>query len=138
MQALHSSGVAKKIDNLRTPLNYLFDGRMENQKPEKTWKQYALNMIHVIRGEEEFVGTSTVPAETALGMGIVTIVIILIIAFFVCYGAARLSWCYNTFYGASGAEKTIYSLLCFFFPYYYYPFYALFLDPICGRKGQRR
>jgi len=26
-------------------------------KPEKTWKQYALNIIHVIRGEEQFIDT---------------------------------------------------------------------------------
>jgi len=107
-----------------------------SQKSDKTWKQYALNMVHVLRGEEEFVGTSTVPAERTLGMGIGIIVIILVIAFFVCYGAARLSWCYNTFYGVSGVPKVIYSLLCFFFPYYYYPFYALFLDPVCGRRVQ--
>ena len=104
------------------------------QKPEKTWKQYVLNIVHVIRGEEQFVGTS-VPAEGVLGMGI-AMVFILIIAFFVCYGAARLSWCYNTFYGESTSIKVIFSLLCFIFPYYYYPFYALFLDPVCGRKAQ--
>ena len=109
---------------------------MDNQKPEKTWKQYALNMVHVIRGEEEFVGTSTEPAEEALGMGLVSIVIILILAFFICYGAARLSWCYNTFYGASGGLKAFYSVVCFFFPYYYYPFYALVLNPVCGRRAQ--
>lgn len=109
---------------------------MEAQKGEKTWKQYALNMIHVMRNEEQFVGTSTMPAESILGMGILAAVIIIIISFFVCYGAARLSWCYNSFYGASGAEKFIYALLCFIFPYYYYPFYALFLDPVCGRKAQ--
>jgi len=105
------------------------------QKPEKTWKQYALNIVHVIRGEEQFVGTS-VPAEGVLGMGIAAMIFILIIAFFVCYGAARLSWCYNTFYGESTSIKVIFSLLCFIFPYYYYPFYALFLDPVCGRKAQ--
>ncbi len=113
---------------------------MENQKAEKTWKQYALNMVHVIRGEEEFVGTSTAPAEGALGMGITAMIFIIIIGFFVCYGAARLSWCYNTLYGASGVAKVIYSLLCFVFPYYYYPFYALFLNPVCGKAqvGGRR
>ena len=108
------------------------------QKSEKSWKQYALNVVHVIRGEEEFVGSSTPSAETVVGLGITGIVITLLIAFFVSYGAARLSWCYNSFYGESTGTKAIFSLLCFFFPYVYYPFYALFLDPLCGRKANRR
>lgn len=111
--------------------------RMEyHRKPEKTWKQYALNIIHVIRGEEQFVDTPPTPAaEAFLGLALMWTIFILIIAFFVCYGAARLSWCYNTFYGEPAGTKMIFSILCFFFPNFYYPFYAIFLDPVCGRKA---
>lgn len=62
---------------------------------------------------------------------------ILIMIFANLYGAARLSWCYNTFYGASGGEKFIWSFLCFCFSGLYYPFYAIFLDPVCGRVAQK-
>lgn len=112
------------------------------RKEPRTWKQYALNIIHAVKGEEKFTGTSTTVVETELGFGIVVIILVLIIALLVCYGAARLSWCYNTFYGESTSAKVIFSVLCFCFPNFYYPFYALFLDPVCGRtknqSGGRR
>lgn len=111
------------------------------QKP-KTWKQYALNVVHALRGEEHFTGSTTPAAEAAVGFGIFSIFFIIIIAIVFCYGAARLSWCYNTFNGEGSATKMIFSVLCFFFPNFYYTFYALFLDPVCGRvknqSGGRR
>ena len=105
---------------------------IERQK-ERTLRQYFLNSIHAVRGEEQFTGSSTPAAEAYMGIGVFVIVFIIIIAFLVCYGAARLSWCYNTFYGESTGSKVIFSVLCFIFPNFYYPFYALFLDPVCGR-----
>lgn len=48
------------------------------------------------------------------------------------YGAVRLSWCYNTYLGTSPGLKVVYAVLCFFFPVFYYPFYGVFLDPLCG------
>lgn len=111
---------------------------IEKQK-ERTWRQYFLNIIHAVRGEEQFTGSS---AETFMGFSLFVVIFIVIIAIAVCYGAARLSWCYNTFYGADSASKVIFSVLCFLFPNFYYPFYALFLDPVCGRtknqSGGRR
>jgi hypothetical protein len=50
------------------------------------------------------------------------------------YGAVRLSWCYNTYLGTSPGLKVVYAILCFFFPVFYYPFYGVFLDPLCGIK----
>ena len=110
---------------------------MEYRHPDRTWKQYFLNVIHVMRGEEEFVDKTSVPAEQALGLLVVSVILVFIFAFFVCYGAARLSWCYNTFYGEPTGTKMIFSALCFFFPNLYYPFYSLFLDPVCGRTAQK-
>jgi len=105
---------------------------IEKQK-ERTWRQYFLNIIHAVRGQEQFTGSSTPDAEVFMGVGVFMVIFILIIAIAVCYGAARLSWCYNTFYGADSVSKVIFSVLCFIFPNFYYPFYALFLDPVCGR-----
>jgi len=50
------------------------------------------------------------------------------------YGAVSLSWCYNTYIGTSPALKVVYAVLCFFFPMFYYPYYGVFLDPLCGIK----
>ena len=66
---------------------------------------------------------------------IIILLIILILAN--CYGAARLSWCYNTFYGVGEGEKFLSAILSFCFPSFYYPVYAIFLDPVCGRVAQR-
>ena len=49
------------------------------------------------------------------------------------YGASKLSWCLNNSYG--------WSFLCFLFPGFYYPYYALFLNPLCNTPmigGKRR
>lgn len=109
------------------------------KKEPRAWKQYFLNIIHAVRGDENFTGNQ---AENFLGFSIFAILLILIIAFLVCYGAARLSWCYGTYNGDSTTSKVIFSVLCFFFPNFYYPFYALFLNPVCGRtknqSGGRR
>ena len=109
------------------------------KKAPRTWKQYALNIIHAVRGEEKFTGSQ---AEDVLGVSIIGLLFIVIIAIAVCYGAARLSWCYGTYNGDSTTSKVIFSVLCFLFPNFYYPFYALFLNPLCGRtknqSGGRR
>jgi hypothetical protein len=114
---------------------------IEKQK-ERTWRQYFLNVIHAVRGDEQFTGSSTPDAEAFMGFELFLIIFILIIAIAVCYGAARLSWCYGTFNGDSTTSKVIFSTLCFIFPNFYYPFYALFLNPVCGRtknqSGGRR
>ena len=109
------------------------------KKEPRAWKQYFLNIIHAVRGDENFTGNQ---AENVLGFSIFAILLILIIGILVCYGAARLSWCYGTYNGDSTTSKVIFSVLCFFFPNFYYPFYALFLNPVCGRtknqSGGRR
>jgi hypothetical protein len=105
---------------------------IEKKKGPRTWNQYGMNIVYAIRGEEHFIDASGAIGMPT-GFGMFFILLTFIIAFLVCYGAARLSWCYNTFYGESTTIKVIFSILCFFFPQLYYPFYALFLDPICGR-----
>jgi hypothetical protein len=70
-------------------------------------------------------------------MSLFAVIITFVVLFANCYGAARLSWCYNTFYGVGGAERLLWSFLCFFFSGIYYPVYAIFLDPVCGRVAQR-
>ena len=106
---------------------------MEKTKEERTWKQYALNVIHTIRGEEHFVGTATAPAEGVLVSTVAGFFLMIIFLIAYCYGSAKLSWCYNSYYGATTSTKVMFSILCYCFPSFYYPFYAFFLDPVCGR-----
>jgi hypothetical protein len=104
------------------------------KKAPRTWKQYGMNIVYAIRGQEQFIDARGATPSMGFGMSFfIGIILIFLFAILFCYGAARLSWCYNTFYGESSATKMIFSLLCFFFPNFYYPFYALFLDPVCGR-----
>ena len=62
---------------------------------------------------------------------IVYILLVLTVLFIYSYGAAKLSWCYNSSMGTGAGLKFLYSLLAFFFSSFYYPFYALFLDDNC-------
>ena len=59
-------------------------------------------------------------------------VIALLIA--ISFGAARQSYCYNIFIGNSESTAIGFSILCFFFAQFYYPFYAIFLNPLCNLK----
>jgi len=84
-------------------------------------------------------GNTTIPASNVpVGvLGAFAFVwLIAIILLIICnlYGAVRLSWCYNTYIGTPPGLKVVYAVLCFFFPMFYYPFYGVFLDPLCGIK----
>ena len=48
-----------------------------------------------------------------------------------CYGAARLSYTYNMYIQNTG-YAFLWALICFFFPYMYYPYYAIMLNPVAG------
>jgi len=108
----------------------------KSEKGERTWKQYALNVIHTLRGEEHFVGTDTAQAEGVLVGSLAGFFLLIIFCIAYCYGAAKLSWSYNSYYGATTSTKVIFSILCYIFPFNYYPFYAFFLDPITGRLAR--
>ena len=101
--------------------------------------RYANDVIRVIAGNDMIVDSSGASLDLvtvgafSLFLSILTLFIILSN----CYGAARLSWCYNTFYGVPENNKFGWALLCFLFPGFYYPFYATSLDPVCGRVAQR-
>ena len=57
-----------------------------------------------------------------------------LIAFLIGYGAARLSFCYNQSIGTSIELTYLYAIVCFFFSFVYYPFYAIMLNPLCNRR----
>ena len=52
-----------------------------------------------------------------------------LLAFLYSYGAAKLSYNYNMSMN-NGSIVYFWCLLCFFFATIYYPYYALFLNPV--------
>lgn len=102
---------------------------------------YVRNLLNALQGKpsEGFsesapsVGSSNGGEVQVGGMGAIFMLVIgLLPAFLFAYGAAKLSWCLNNSYG--------WSFLCFLFPGFYYPYYAIFLNPLCavGQIGGRR
>jgi len=101
--------------------------------------KYANDVIIAITGTNMIIDSSGASVDFAT-FGVFSLfvsIITLVMIFSNCYGAARLSWCYNTFYGVPENDKFAWAFLCFFFPGFYYPFYATSLDPVCGRVAQK-
>lgn len=73
---------------------------------------------------------SNLPAAVAtFGTYLVIIVgFFLITSFVYSYGAAKLSYAYNTSVGSS--STFLWSILAFFFSGFYYPYYAFFVNPV--------
>ena len=97
---------------------------------------YVTNVAAAISGYEGF--TSNHPDAPALyksSMIFITMYLAFILLF--AYGAASLSYNYNLAIGTSGEMTLVYSVLAFFFSSFYYPYYALFLNPL-QRRSRRR
>jgi len=105
-------------------------------------QMYFARIANAIMGTEGFVVSSDGlqvkpnPAQLveAFFSFFIWIVLIFIFYFATSYGAARLSYCYNISIGNTSDIAFVYSILCFFFSGIYYPFYALFLNPLCVKK----
>jgi uncharacterized protein with PQ loop repeat len=50
------------------------------------------------------------------------------------YGAANLSYCLNKSLGRSEIESLAWASLAFMFNMIYYPYYGIFLNPVCAAK----
>ena len=50
------------------------------------------------------------------------------------YGAANLSFCLNKSLGRSDVEALGWAVLAFVFNGVYYPYYGIFLNPVCAMK----
>jgi hypothetical protein len=103
---------------------------------------YLARIVNAIMGREAFVASSDgfeVQPNAAVFYEFATIFflsfifgIVMFIA--TCYGAARLSYCYNVSIG-NADSAILYAVLCFLFPTFYYPYYALFLNPVCAKRS---
>ena len=95
----------------------------------------------LLGGTEPFVSDASGTTKVNTGAiaqvsGMIFIYIFLLIAFGIvfCYGSARTSYCYNIAIGNTADVAFLFSVLCFFFPNFYYPYHALFLNPLCISK----
>jgi len=89
-------------------------------------------VMEAINKHADSTGTS---ASAIAGFGIFFSLGVLLLGFLTSYGAARLSYNYNIYTHNQGAALA-WSVLCFFFPALYYPFYAIFLDPLGSMVAQ--
>lgn len=64
---------------------------------------------------------------------VLAVLLFLIFGLLFPYGAAKLSWNYNIYVGNTTGAATVNSIMAYFFASFYYPMYALFLNPI-GRR----
>jgi hypothetical protein len=81
------------------------------------------------KATEFFTGTQAVLVHPMMrGFLFFMVVCFLVLGLMTAYGAARLSFCYTS---SLGAPSFGWAILCFFFPHFYYPFYSLFLNPLC-------
>lgn len=76
----------------------------------------------------------TVASEAVVGLTFMWILAVAVFVFVNAAGAARMSWCYNSFIGTPDGLKLVYAVLAFMFCGLYYPFYAVFLNPVCAIK----
>jgi len=124
---------------------------------DTTWLQYLTNIGHAVLNRKEYFdsgpATTTTPTNTtnsttdgaiiakqSLAIVVLVIIMYIIIVVLMMYGAARLSYCYNTYYGADSGTALLFSILSAIFSSIYYPFYGIFLNPLCNlqKTGGRR
>ena len=119
---------------------------------DNTWHQYLTNIGHAVLNRKEYFdsGPASTPtnnttdvaivAKQSLAIVILVIIIYLIIVVLMMYGAARLSYCYNIYYGETPGTALLFAILSAIFSHLYYPFYGIFLNPLCNlqKTGGRR
>jgi len=91
-------------------------------------KNYFMNLASAITGSDGFQMSST---EVTSSMVFIAIAFTYMLLY--SYGAASLSYNYNVYVGNTGGIAWVYSILCFIFSSFYYPFYAIFLSPSLGK-----
>ena len=96
-------------------------------------KAYLTNLAAAVTGQQGFIGNPRQEENVyATAVAILLFYILFLIVFGI--GAARLSYNYNISVGHSAGAAMAYAILNFFFSSFYYPFYALVLDPLGKRR----
>ena len=90
---------------------------------------YFSNLWDAIRGREMVCTDAENFDGPGSGMPLIFFIFSFAIFFTSMYGAASLSWHYNVHMGNKDVAN-LWSILCFFFSGWYYPYYALALNPL--------
>ena len=105
-------------------------------------KDYFTNIGHAVLNRKEHFNASSDSDISRQSFAIIVLIILIyvLIAFLMMYGAARLSYCYNMYYGADSGTALGFAVLSAIFSSIYYPFYGVFLNPLCNlqKTGGRR
>jgi hypothetical protein len=103
-------------------------------------KDYATRIGNAVLGRSESFEDAAPQQGGILSALLVGLMMILMFGLFIVIGvstmlaAPKLSWCYNTYLGATDGTKWGYAILNFFFGGLYIPYYAFFLNPLCDGK----
>lgn len=103
--------------------------------PVNRMEKYLTNVFAAISGKQGFTDKESAEEDTYLYVrGLTFIVVYAIVMFISAVGAARLSYSYNIYVGNTAGTAMGFSILNFFFYGLYYPYYALFLDPLGSKR----
>ena len=116
-----------------------------------SFKEYLTNIGHAVLNKKEFFvnptlsdasGTVLINSEGAQQLGsaiaqsfgiiVLGIILIIALAIFNMYGAARTAYCHTKYFGCSDSMAMGYSILAIVFIQVFYPIYAVFFNPLCG------
>ena len=101
-----------------------------------------LNFKEKFQDSNPPVVTGTVPVAFAGTAALLFILFWIVFGILTAYGAAKLSYCYNKHIGSDDGTAFLFSILCFCFSGFYYPYYGVFLNPLCSLSkitgGRRR
>ena len=100
---------------------------------------YVTNVAAAVAGHEGF-SSNHPDAGALLATSTTVIVVYVIFMFLFSFGAGMLSYHYNLSIGTSGTMTILYVFTAAFFSTFYYPYYALFLNPLAKKvqRGGRR
>ncbi len=97
---------------------------------------------NILATKEDITKKEVAKSSSLMITGVLTFILTLMIWFAAGYGAAKLSYCYNIHIGNSSGTAVVWSFLAFIFAGFYYPYYGLFLNPLCSipmvQSGGRR
>lgn len=119
-----------------------------------SWSEYTSNIYSAVLGnKKEYFQTAptTVPSKSTASTNwvisvplLLGIIFTIVFCFMYGYGAASLSYCYNKSMGRSDMEAVMWAITAYIFGGLYYPYYGVFLNPLCGGRpstivgGRRR
>jgi len=108
---------------------------LDKMPPVSRMDKYFTNIVAAISGKQGFTDQNSTEEENYLLVrGLLFLVFYFILMLVSGIGAARLSYNYNIHVGNTGGAAMGFAILNFFFYGFYYPYYALFLDPLGNKR----